>query len=107
MDAVYARVETKGAPAATRPGPRVSPWTLGLLGLFGVIVLVLAREAMSTGRRARRSVYTAGGRRGWGSPPVIVPPMWGGLGGGRRGGGGGGFSTGGGSFGGGGASGSW
>jgi uncharacterized protein len=108
VDAVYARVETKGGPAAPRPGLRVSPWTLALLALFGVIVLVLARDAMSTGGRARRRAYTAGGRRGWASPPVIVPPMWGGLGGHRHGGGGGGgFSAGGGSFGGGGASGSW
>jgi uncharacterized protein len=110
VDAVYARVETKGAPAAPHPGLRVSPWTLGLLALFGVIILVLARDAMGTGGRARRSAYTAGGRRrGWDSPTVIVPPMWGGWGGGRHGGGGGGggFSAGGGSFGGGGASGQW
>jgi uncharacterized protein len=107
VDAVYARVERKGDPVASRPAPRPSPWTLGLLAIFAVVVLVLFREAMSTGGRARRRAYTAGGRRGWGSPSVIVPPMWGGLGGGGRGRGGGGFSTGGGSFGGGGASGSW
>jgi uncharacterized protein len=108
VDAVYARVETKGAPAA--PRRRVSPWTLGLLAVFGVIVLMLARDALSRGGRARRRAYTAGGRRrGWDSPTVIVPPVWGGWGGGRHGGGGGGggFSAGGGSFGGGGASGQW
>ena len=108
VDAVYARVETKGAPAASGRG-RVSPWTLGILAVFGIIALILVRDAMSTGGRARRSGYTAGGRRGgWNSPSVIVPPMWGGWGGGRGGGGGGGgFSAGGGGFGGGGASGSW
>jgi uncharacterized protein len=108
VDAVYARVETKGAPAS--PRPRVSPWTLGLLAVFGVIVLILARDALSPGGRARRRAYTAGGRRrGWDSPTVIVPPVWGGWGGGGHGGGGGGggFSAGGGSFGGGGASGQW
>jgi uncharacterized protein len=108
VDAVYARVETRGVAAAPRHGVGVSPWTLGILAIFGIIALILVRDAMSTGGRARRSGYTAGGRRrGWGSPTVIVPPMWGGWGGGRRGGGGGGFSGGGGSFGGGGASGSW
>ena len=109
VDAVYARVETRGAPATSGRG-RVSPWTLGILAVFGVIALILVRDAMSTSGRARRSGYTAGGRRrGWDSPSVIVPPMWGGWGGGRGGGGGsgGGFSAGGGSFGGGGASGSW
>jgi uncharacterized protein len=108
VDAVYARVETKGAPAPSGRG-RVSPWTLGILAVFGIIALILVRDAMSTGGRARRSGYTAGGRRrGWNSPSVIVPPMWGGWGGGRGGGGGGGgFSAGGGGFGGGGASGSW
>jgi uncharacterized protein len=105
VDAVYARVETRGAPATSARG-RVSPWTLGILAVFGVIALILVRDAMSTSGRARRSGYTAGGRRrGWDSPSVIVPPMWGGRGGG--GGSGGGFSAGGGSFGGGGASGSW
>jgi uncharacterized protein len=109
VDAVYARVDTKGVPPAPRHGLPVSPWTLGVLALFGVIALILARDAVSTGGRARRSAYTAGGRRGWDSPSVIVPPMWGGWGGGRggSGGGGGGFSAGGGSFGGGGASGEW
>jgi uncharacterized protein len=117
VDAVYARVETRGAPGAARdvrsvpPPPRhglgVSPWTLGVLAIFGVIALVLAREVR--GGRARRHGYTAGGRRGWDSPSVIVPPIFGGWG---RGGGGhdsgsGGFSAGGGSFGGGGASGEW
>lgn len=110
VDAVFARIETGGEPAAPAPGARVSPWTLGLLAVFGVLVLALTRQALSRDRRARRRAYTAGGHRGWSSPTVIVPPMWGGLGGGRRGGGGfrgGGFRTGGGSFGGGGASGSW
>ncbi len=107
VDAVYARIETRGVPPAPRHGFGVSPWTLGVLAIFGVIGFILAREAMSTGGRARRSAYTAGGRRGWDSPSVIVPPLWGGWGGGRGGGGGGGFSAGGGSFGGGGASGSW
>jgi len=106
VDAVYARVETRSAPATPGPARGVSPWVLGLLVLFGVVALLLAREAMSTSGRARRSAYTAGGRRGWGSPAVVVPPWWGG--GGRRGGGGGiDFRPGGGSFGGGGASGQW
>jgi uncharacterized protein len=75
--------------------------------LFGVIALILARDAASGGR-ARRYGYTAGGSRGWDSPSIIVPPIWGGWGGrGGGGGGGGGFSAGGGSFGGGGASGEW
>ena len=107
VDLVYARVETRGVPAAPGHALGVSPWVLGLLVLFGVVVLLLAREAMSTSGRARRNAYTAGGRRGWGSPAVVVPPWWGG-GGGRRGGGGGiDFRPGGGSFGGGGASGQW
>jgi uncharacterized protein len=109
VDAVYARVETRGVPAAPRHGLRVSPWTLGVLAIFGIIALILVRDAMGTGGRARRHGYTAGGRRGWDSPTVIVPPMWGG-GRGRGGGGfggGGGFSPGGGGFGGGGASGQW
>jgi uncharacterized protein len=108
--AIYARVDTRGGPPAPRPGRRVSPWTLGLLVIFGIVVLLAARDALSAGGRARRNEYTAGGRRrGWGSPTVVVPPMWGGWGGrgGGGGGGGGGFSAGGGSFGGGGASGSW
>jgi uncharacterized protein len=109
VDAVYARIETRGAPAASRRDPGVSPWTLGVLAIFGIIAIILVRDAMSTSSRARRSGYTAGGhRRGWGAPTVIVPPMWGGRGGRGGGGwGGGGFSAGGGSFGGGGASGSW
>ncbi|HXD97051.1 MAG TPA: TPM domain-containing protein [Candidatus Acidoferrum sp.] len=111
VDAVYARIETRGAARGVPPAPRhafgVSPWTLGVLAIFGIIALILARDAMGGGR-ARRNGYTAGGRRGWSSPSVIVPPMWGGWGGGRGGGGGGGgFSAGGGSFGGGGASGDW
>jgi uncharacterized protein len=113
VDAVYARVETRGAPPARRDTFRVSPWTLGVLAVFGVVALLLARESMSGRGRARRHAYTAGGRRGWDSPSVIVPPIFGGWGGGRGGGGGGfsggggGFSAGGGSFGGGGASGQW
>jgi uncharacterized protein len=115
VEAVYARIETpggrsasrdpRGVPAAPRHPLGLSPWTLGLLAIFGVIGLMLAREAMGGGRR---NAYTAGGRRGWNSPSVIVPPMWGGWGGrGGGAGGGGGFSAGGGSFGGGGASGEW
>jgi uncharacterized protein len=103
--AVYARVETKGVPTAPRHTFGVSPVTLGVLALFGIIALLLARDAVGGGR-ARRHGYTAGGRRGWDSPAVIVPPMWGGWSG-RGGGSGGGFSPGGGSFGGGGASGEW
>ncbi|HEU4369862.1 MAG TPA: TPM domain-containing protein [Methylomirabilota bacterium] len=106
-DAVYSSIETRGVPSAPRRAPGVSPWVLGLLVLFGVVGLLLAREALSTSGRARRSAYTAGGRHGWDSPAVIVPPWWGG---GRRGGGGGSgvdFTPGGGSFGGGGASGEW
>jgi uncharacterized protein len=111
VDAVYARIDTQGARSVRpppRPGLGVSPWTLGILIVFGIIGLILFRDAVGGGR-ARRRAYTAGGRRGWSSPSVIVPPMWGGWGGGRGGGGGGGggFSPGGGSFGGGGASGSW
>jgi uncharacterized protein len=107
VEAVYARIETRGVPPAPRHTFGVSPWTLGVLAIFGVIGLMLAREA--SGGRARRHGYTAGGRRGWDSPSVIVPPIFGGWGGGRGGGGGdsGGFSSGGGSFGGGGASGEW
>jgi uncharacterized protein len=103
--AVYARVDTKGVPTAPRHTFGVSPVTLGVLALFGIIALLLARDAVGGGR-ARRHGYTAGGRRGWDSPAVIVPPMWGGWSG-RGGGSGGGFSPGGGSFGGGGASGEW
>ncbi|HEX9819314.1 MAG TPA: TPM domain-containing protein [Methylomirabilota bacterium] len=106
VDAVYARVEARSVPAAPGHPLGVSPWVLGLFVLFGVVALLLAREAMSTSGRARRNAYTAGGRRGWGSPAVVVPPWWGG--GGRRGGGGGiDFRPGGGGFGGGGASGQW
>jgi uncharacterized protein len=110
VEAVYARVESKGAPPPPPRGVRLSPWTIGLLVIFGIVFLILAREAMSGGRRG----YTAS-RRGWSSGGVVLPPIWWGGGGGhRRGGGGGGgwgggggFSPGGGSFGGGGASGSW
>jgi uncharacterized protein len=125
VEAVYARIAARGAPPAAGDARRgvaraprhafgVSPLTLGLLAIFGVIGLMLAREA--AGGRARRHGYTAGGRRGWDSPSVIVPPLLGGWLGGRGGGGftsggssgdSGGFSSGGGSFGGGGASGEW
>jgi uncharacterized protein len=107
VEAVYARIEKRGVPPAPRHAFGVSPWTLGVLAIFGFIGLMLAREA--SGGRARRHGYTAGGRRGWDSPSVIVPPLFGGWGGGRGGGGGdsGGFTSGGGSFGGGGASGEW
>jgi uncharacterized protein len=104
--AVYARVDTKGVPPAPKHGFGVSPVTLGILALFGVIALILARDAAGGGR-ARRHGYTAGGRRGWDSPSVIAPPMLGGWGGRSGGGSDGGFSPGGGSFGGGGASGEW
>jgi uncharacterized protein len=112
VQAVYARIEggstaRKGVPP---PAPRhalgVSPWTLGILVIFGVIALVLAREGLSTRGRARRSAYTAGGHEGWNSPVVFLPPRWGGRGGGSSGGGID-FTPGGGSFGGGGASGEW
>jgi uncharacterized protein len=110
VEAVYARIEPGGAarpavPPAPRGG-RASPWTLGVFVLFAVVALILVREALGTGGRARRSAYTAGGRRGWRSPTVIVPPIFGGWGGGG-GRGGGGFTPGGGGFGGGGASGQW
>lgn len=110
VDAVFARVQTRGAPAvppAPKHGLGVSPWTLALLAIFGVIGLMLARESMSAHGRARRLGYTTGGGRGWDSPTVIVPPVFGGWGRGGGGGGSGGFSAGGGSFGGGGASGDW
>lgn len=114
VDAVYARIETPGQPS--RPGARaaprggtMSPWTLAMLVLFGIVGVILAREALGGGA-ARRRGYTADGRRGWRSRSVFIPPIfWGGGRGGGGGGwgGGGGFSGGGGSFGGGGASGSW
>jgi uncharacterized protein len=108
VDAVFARIDTRGA---VSPPPRrhtfgVSPTTLGLLVVFGLVGLMLAREAARGG--GRRNAYSAGGRRDWGTPPIFLPPTgghWGGGGGGS--GGGGGFSGGGGSFGGGGASGDW
>jgi uncharacterized protein len=138
VDAVYARIETPGprpatrgrdghlgVPTAPRRGFGISPWTLGMLAVFGVAGLMLALDA-ARGGRARRHAYSAGGRRDWHSPSAIVPPILGGWGsgsggfgaGGSRGGGGGfdsgsssgdsgGFSAGGGSFGGGGASGEW
>jgi uncharacterized protein len=112
VEAIYARIETRGVPPAPRRAVGVSPWTLGLLATFGVIGFMLAREA--AGGRARRHGYTAGGRRGWDSPSAIVPPILGGWAGGSGGftSGGtssdsGGFTSGGGSFGGGGASGEW
>ena len=106
VEAIYARIDTRGVPPAPRRALGVSPWVLGVFVIFGIVGLLLAREAMSTPRRARRQAYTAGGRHGWDSPTVIVPPWWGG---GSRTGGGGGidFTPGGGSFGGGGATGEW
>jgi uncharacterized protein len=113
VSAVFERIGSTG-PAPPRGDGRGqrggSPlWLLGLIGVFGVIALVLAREAFASHRFARRRAYTAGGR-GW-SAPVMASPWWGSRGGGWGGGGfssgGGGFSGGGGSFGGGGASGDW
>jgi uncharacterized protein len=108
VDAVSARIDTRGASAPPqRHALGMSPWVLGLLVIFGLAALMLAREAGSGGRR---NAYSAGGRRGWGSPPIFLPPMGGSGGSGWGGGGGasgGGFSGGGGSFGGGGASGQW
>jgi uncharacterized protein len=108
-EAIYARVPSRGAPPA--PPQRtfgVSPRTLGLLALFGIIGVFLLREVMGAGRGHG---YTAGGRRGWTSRGSGFPPIfWGGGGwggGGSSSSGGGGFSAGGGSFGGGGASGEW
>jgi uncharacterized protein len=103
--AVYARVEGRDSPAARGTRDRASPWALGMLVVLAVVVLLLARAALSAQGRARRHGYTAGGRRGWHAPSIGVPPRWGGWGGGRSGGGG--FTPGGGSFGGGGASGRW
>ena len=111
VDAVFARIDTRGAAAPPPPQRHafgVSPWVLGLLVIFGLAGMMLAREARGGGRR---SAYSAGGRRGWSSPSVFWPPTggggWGGWGGGGGGSSGGGFSGGGGSFGGGGASGQW
>jgi uncharacterized protein len=110
VDAVFARIDTR-ATGVPKPPPRntfgISPLTLGLLMVFGLVGLMLAREAARGA--GRRNAYSAGGRRGWGTPPIFLPPMGGGGwgGGGGFGGGGGGFSGGGGSFGGGGASGDW
>jgi uncharacterized protein len=111
VDAVFARID-KRAGGAPKPPPRhafgISPLTLGLLVVFGLVGLMLAREAARGG--GRRNAYTAGGRRGRGwDTPIFFPPMGGGggWGGGGGGSGGGGFSGGGGSFGGGGASGDW
>jgi uncharacterized protein len=111
VQAVYARIEGGAASRpAVPPAPRhafgVSPWTLGVLVVFGVIALMMARESLGSRGRARRHGYTAGGHDGWSSPTIVFPPTWGGRGGG---GGGGGidFTPGGGSFGGGGASGEW
>jgi uncharacterized protein len=115
VTAVYERI---GAGAGGRaPARGMKPATLGLLAVFGVIAILLLREAMSGARFVQRNGYT-GSRRGWSRPG---PPTWwgggwggGGWGGGGWGGGGfgggsggGGFSGGGGQSGGGGASGSW
>ena len=107
-DAVFARLPSRGAPPA--PPHRTfgaSPWTLGLLVLFGLVGLFLLREAMGGGRA---SGYTAGGRQGWNSPTIFIPPMggggsWGGSSGGSESGPT--FTPGGGSTGGGGAGGEW
>src|SRR5438132_341148 len=57
VDAVFARVDTKAlSPARRSPGRGVSPWTLAVLGVFGVVVVMLAIDAMSGGR-ARRNAY--------------------------------------------------
>src|SRR5947208_3416215 len=72
----------------------VSPRTLGLLALFGIIAVYLLRESMGAGRGHG---YTAGGRRGWTSRGSGFPPIFwggGGWGGGSSSGGGGGFSAG-------------
>jgi uncharacterized protein len=109
IDAVFARLPSRGAPPA--PPQRtfgISPYTLGLLALIGIIALYLLREAMSGGGPGHG--YTAGGRRrgGW-SPPIFIPPMGGGGwgGGGRDSDSGPTFTPGGGSTGGGGAGGEW
>jgi uncharacterized protein len=104
--ALYERVgaaEGRGGAPARRGARGMSPWTLGLLALFGVIAVILLREASSEQRFVSRHGYTGSGR-GWSAP---IPPIWWGGGSWRGGGSGGGFSGGGGSFGGGGASGSW
>jgi uncharacterized protein len=107
IDAVFARVPSQGAPP---PPPHrtfgMSPWTLGLLALFGIIGVILLREAMGGGRGHG---YTAGGGRGWSSPTIFIPPLGGGGwgGGGRSSSGDTGFTPGGGSSGGGGAGGEW
>jgi len=106
VDAVFARVASRGTPP---PPPHrtfgMSPWTLGLLALFGIIGVILLREVMGGGRGHG---YTAGGRRGWSSPTIFIPPMGGGRwGGGGSSGGDTSFTPGGGSFGGGGAGGEW
>jgi uncharacterized protein len=110
VQAVFARVDTSGAPPA-RPAPRARPSqfspSLSMLFVIAVIVVFLLNAMASPRRRASRNAYTAG-RRGWYAPAVMFPWFGSGRGGGwGGGGGGGGFSGGGGSFGGGGASGSW
>ncbi len=115
VQAVFARVETRGTPQA-RPEPRARPSrftpSFGMLFVFAVIVFLVFHEILGPGRRASRNAYTAG-RRGWYAPAVMFPWFGSGRSGGGGsfrgggGGGGGGFSGGGGSFGGGGASGSW
>ncbi|HTO13629.1 MAG TPA: TPM domain-containing protein [Candidatus Binatia bacterium] len=107
IDAIFARLPSRGAPPA--PPHRafgVSPWTLGVLVLIGIIAMYLLREAAGGGG-GRGHGYTAGGRRGW-SPPIFTPPMGGGgWGGGRDSDSGPTFTPGGGSTGGGGAGGEW
>jgi uncharacterized protein len=107
--AVYARIEGGGVSRPTvPPAPRhafgLSPWTLGVFVVLGIVALIMARESLTWRGRARRHGYTAGGHEGWSAPVVLFPPRWGGGGGS---GGGSVFTPGGGSFGGGGASGEW
>ncbi len=104
VTAVFARVESRGAPPppARRDGGGLPVVGIVILGAI-IAFIVLARA------RGRQGAYTSG-RGGW-ATPLIFFPWWGGRGGGSWGGGssggGGGFSGGGGGCGGGGASGDW
>src|SRR4030095_1154302 len=78
VEAVFARIDTRGAlapPPPQRHGFGVAPVVRGPLGIFGRAAFMLAREGGSGGGR---NAYSAGGRRGWGSPPIFLPPMGGG-----------------------------